>query len=320
LTVTKGFGIAAENGIMLVNLAPLRKSDVIIGKPLPWPVYDRSRTLLLRQGFVIESVGQIERLLQNGLFRPSSGATTGDYQSTRNTDNSESPPDDLKSVIGSGTPGVTIANSKFEVGMAIQMSATAFPDERRVVKLIGFLDKKSILVTHPLKDGIAAFIKAGTDFKCRAFQKKNAYSFGTTVQKCELKPFPYLHLSYPAEVTAVPVRKTSRICIEIPASIVLKNKTEPVPCLIRDLSLSGVLVQSSEQLGEKQDVLSIAFRLSVDEEPTLFELELLVRNNVTREDDKNKGVHLTGCELEKIDPDLRRLLELYIYRELAQES
>jgi c-di-GMP-binding flagellar brake protein YcgR len=222
--------------------------------------------------------------------------------------------------MATGTPGVTIANAKFEVGMAIQLSATAFPDERNVVKLVGFLDKHSIVVTHPLKDGVVAFIKEGTEFQCRAFQKRNAYSFGAVVLKSQLNPFPYLHLSYPAQVTAVPVRKASRIPVELIAAVGLKSKSARTPCLIRDLSLSGVLLQSTEQLGEKEEILSIAFRLAVDEAPTLFELDLLVRNNMTGENDKNKGIYRTGCEFDQIDPDLRRLLELYIYRELAQES
>jgi hypothetical protein len=79
-------------------------------------------------------------------------------------------------------------------------------------------------------------------------------------------------------------------------------------------------VQSVDQIGEKGDVLSIAFRLAVDEAPTLFELDLLIRNNMIGENDKAKGVNRTGCEFSQIDPDLRRLLELYIYRELAQEA
>ncbi len=307
---------------MQAKLAPLRKNEVVIGKPLPWPVYDRSQKLLLRQGFVLESMGQIERLIQNGLFRLENGNSTGGFSSVGQ-------PDDLaedgvvepsREYGNHGTPGVTIANSKFEVGMAVQISSSGAPDERNVVKLVGFLDKQSIIVTHPLKDGVVAFIKQGTEYHCRAFQKRNAYSFDTVVLKSQLSPFPYLHLSYPANVMAVPVRKTSRIPVEIIASVGPKGRTARVPCLVRDLSLSGVLIQSTAQLGEKADSLSVAFRLSVDDAPTLFELDLVIRNNMTGENDKNKGIYRTGCEFEAIDPDQRRLLELYIYRELAQEA
>ncbi|MBC7624019.1 MAG: flagellar brake protein [Aeromicrobium sp.] len=268
--------------------------------------------MLLRQGFVIESMSQIERLIEIGLFRPATeGTMTGAHHATpypsKDADAANAPPANLSDT---GTPGVTIANAKFEVGMAIQMSSDGYPDERNVVKLVGFLDKHSMLVTHPLKDGAVAFIKEGKEFHCRAFRKRNAYSFSTVVLKSPLAPFPYLHLSYPANVTAVPVRKGSRIPVEIIATIGLKGRTTKVPCLRRDLSLSGVLIQSTEQLGEKGAVVSMAFRLAVDEAHTLFELDLLVRNNMTVENDKNKGIHRTGCEFGQINADLRRLLEL----------
>lgn len=307
---------------MHTKLSPLRKNEVVIGKPLPWPVYDRSRKLRLREGFVVESIGQIERLIQEGLFRPSNGSVTGGYAAIgRPDDGAEPHPSDANKHAGhNSTPSVTIANSKFDVGMAIQVSSLSAPDERNVVKLVGFLDKQSIIVTHPLKDGVVAFIKEGTEYHCRAFQKRNAYSFDVVVLRSQLTPFPYLHLSYPTNIAAVPVRKASRIPVEIIASVGPQGRRARVPCVVRDLSLSGVLIQSTALLGEKIEYLTIAFRLAVDEAPTLFEIDLVIRNNMTSENEKNKGIYRTGCEFYHIDPDLKRLLELYIYRELAQEA
>ena len=311
----------ADNLDMSVHLSPLRRHEVMIGRPLPWPVYDRSRKLLLRQGFVLQSLSQIERLIEIGLFRPADASLHSVYGVSSESGENEEPSYATPAKFSdAGTPGVTIANAKFEVGMAVQLSTDGFPDERNVVTLVGFLDKQSIIVTHPLKDGAIAFIKEGKEYYCRAFQKRNAYSFNTVVLKSQLAPFPYLHLSYPAKVTLMPVRKSSRIPVEIIAAVGLKGCSARAPCLIRDLSLSGVLIQSTEQLGEKHAILSIAFRLAINAAPTLFELDLVVRNNMTGENDKNKGIHRAGCEFEQMDPELRRLLELYIYREIAQED
>jgi c-di-GMP-binding flagellar brake protein YcgR len=312
---------AADIFTMPVYLSPLRIHDVRIGQPLPWPVYDRSRKLLLRQGFVVESMSQIERLIEIGLFRPAEESTTGAYGAIPEGGGEEEPTFAAPGKFSdTGTPGVTIANAKFEVGMAVQLSTDGFPEERNVVKLVGFLDKESIIVTHPLKDGAIAYIKEGKEYHCRAFQKRNAYSFNTVVLKSQLAPFPYLHLSYPAKVTLMPVRKSSRIPVEIIAAVGLKGRLARVPCLIRDLSLSGMLIQSTEQLGEKEAILSVAFRLAIDATPTLFELDLVVRNNMTGDNDKNKGIYRAGCEFEQLDPELRRMLELYIYREIAQDT
>jgi HD-GYP domain-containing protein (c-di-GMP phosphodiesterase class II) len=43
-------------------------SDIVIGEPLPWDVYEHGNRLLLRRGHVIESVHQVEELVARGLF------------------------------------------------------------------------------------------------------------------------------------------------------------------------------------------------------------------------------------------------------------
>lgn len=51
----------------LVRIAP---GALVIGKPLPWTVFDSSGNLLLRQGHVIHSNAQLEQLFERGLFKP----------------------------------------------------------------------------------------------------------------------------------------------------------------------------------------------------------------------------------------------------------
>ncbi|MBY4677624.1 HD-GYP domain-containing protein [Marinobacterium arenosum] len=47
----------------------LKRSDLRVGAPLPWPVYDRNGSLLLRQGSVIKNPQQVDRLLANRAHR-----------------------------------------------------------------------------------------------------------------------------------------------------------------------------------------------------------------------------------------------------------
>lgn len=51
----------------LVRVAP---GALIVGKPLPWTVYDAGGNVLLRQGYVINSDIQLEQLFERGLFHP----------------------------------------------------------------------------------------------------------------------------------------------------------------------------------------------------------------------------------------------------------
>jgi len=303
------------------NLVPLRKNEVVIGRPLPWPIYNRSRKLLLRQGFVVESTSQIERLLEVGLFRPASAFDTPGRESLEVLVKYDDQAQAVLTVYSERVkPDLTIAKARFEVGLAIQLTSVMYPDDRAVVKLIGYLDKQSMIVSHPLKDGSVAFIREGTTYSCRAFQKRNAYSFDTTVLKTQMTPYPYLHLTYPSAVGANPVRATSRINVELIASVGHKGRAARVPCVIRDLSLTGILIQSSAQVGEKDEVLSIAFRLNLHNTPTTFKLDVVIRNNMTGDNERNKGIYRAGCKFSEIDDDQRRMLELYIYREIAQEG
>ncbi|MGR9044152.1 MAG: HD-GYP domain-containing protein [Gammaproteobacteria bacterium] len=47
----------------------IQKEDLIIGRPLPWPVYGENQQLLLNKGFILGSEKQKEVLLSKGLYR-----------------------------------------------------------------------------------------------------------------------------------------------------------------------------------------------------------------------------------------------------------
>jgi len=51
----------------LVRIAP---GALVIGRPLPWDVFDSEGNVLLRQGYVIQTNTQLEHLFERGRFRP----------------------------------------------------------------------------------------------------------------------------------------------------------------------------------------------------------------------------------------------------------
>lgn len=54
----KGTHVEPES---LVRIAP---GALVVGRPLPWTVYDADGKVLLRQGYVIHSESQLEQLFQ----------------------------------------------------------------------------------------------------------------------------------------------------------------------------------------------------------------------------------------------------------------
>ena len=58
-------------------MMPVRKSDIEVGKPLPFAVYDADRNLLLNRGVMVFREHQLETLLERGLFREEGRAEVG---------------------------------------------------------------------------------------------------------------------------------------------------------------------------------------------------------------------------------------------------
>lgn len=58
---------APEAGQHLLRVAP---GVLVIGKPLPWPVYNERGEVLLVQGYVIQNESQLEQLYKRGMFYP----------------------------------------------------------------------------------------------------------------------------------------------------------------------------------------------------------------------------------------------------------
>lgn len=63
--------LAGEDG----RYIKVRQGEAQVGKPLPWDVFDHNNNLLLRAGTVVSSEKQLQRLLEEGLYRPL-GATS----------------------------------------------------------------------------------------------------------------------------------------------------------------------------------------------------------------------------------------------------
>ena len=52
----------------MVGLVRLKVEDIVIGVTLPWSIYDRNGTFLIKQDFVLKSESQVEHLLVHGAF------------------------------------------------------------------------------------------------------------------------------------------------------------------------------------------------------------------------------------------------------------
>lgn len=291
-------------------LAPIRKTDISIGAPLPWSVYDSNRRLLLREGFVIDSWRQIERLLDAGLFRATDRGAAGTGKPGERGE--ETLHDRAPEIVH-----VPFKEARIPIGTPVQLQAADAPSggDRIAVKLIGYLEKQGLIVSHPTTGGQLAFIRDGTSFRGSVFSGRTAYTFESSVIKTSLVPFPQLYLTYPLSLRSTHVRKSARINTEIIATV-SPPQGAPVTCSIRDLSLSGAMIHSSKLEAAMGDDVEIAFRISLDDAPMLIEIESHVRNIQPAGENERGGLRF-GLEFAHLGVTMQRALELYIYRQLV---
>lgn len=51
------------------SLVPIKRAELAVGNPLPWPVYDASNNLLMNEGVVIQNQRQLDALYEKGVYR-----------------------------------------------------------------------------------------------------------------------------------------------------------------------------------------------------------------------------------------------------------
>ena len=101
---------------------------------------------------------------------------------------------------------------KHSIGETLQLQF--FPgsaEERYYVKLIGFLENKSILVTTPRLEGSALKIPPEQQFIVRMISGNSAQGFTATTLCSTTRPYPHLHLTYPENLESITVRKAERV-------------------------------------------------------------------------------------------------------------
>lgn len=226
--------------------------------------------------------------------------------------------------MGEATAGKQIELSDLQsvrigIGDIVQLQDFSPDKLRHYVKLIGFLHKKSVIVSHPVRDEKLLFIKKGESFTVRGFSGTRTYEFTSDVVNVCLQPYPYLHLSYPAQITTVNMRNALRIKIRLVCSVQPQAAGDAIAATIEDMSISGARIQSRTSLGRVGDRISVSFRLPVDGVEQVLEVPATLRNvgNDTDESGASKPV-LSGVEFHQPEGLERTYLHNFIYKNMAE--
>lgn len=208
---------------------------------------------------------------------------------------------------------------KIGIGDIVQLQDFASSKQYHYVKLIGYLNKKSVLVTHPMQDEKLLFVKKGESFLVRGFSGTKTYEFTANVVNVCLTPFPYLHLSFPPKISTINMRSALRARIRLACSVKSKNIEQATPGTIEDMSVSGARIHSKTEFGRVGDEVELSFRLPIDGEEQLFVVPAIIRNEGSVADNVGEEkLILSGLEFHQPDGYERTLVHNFIYKNLAE--
>lgn len=222
----------------------------------------------------------------------------------------------------SADDGLRFSDLQLKVGERMQLQPPKqAADDRCIVRLIGYAEGLSVLVTPPFQNGQRLQLFEGEELVVRAFTGRDAFGFSTMVEKSVKHPFEYLHLAYPNEVQAVQVRKSMRVPTNIIASVTAYNREgmEPVPAIIADVSSTGALIDAGEAIGEVGELLRVVFRVRLHGVDSDLTVDAFVRNRYA-EYIQTGGVVAVhhGMEFSMLAATDSMILESLIYQQLVE--
>lgn len=294
-----------------MSLIPVRKSDVSIGHPLPYSIYDARHKLLLREGNVVESMAQLEGLSVRGLFREHARRSYGGDGDINKDKGEQAAPE----------RSFQLDEIRLQIGDLLQLQSQneAVPS-RYHVRLVGYAKGESVLVGMPAVDGKLVLVREGQSFVVRLFSGKSAYAFPASVIKATNVPFPHLHLTYPLSVRGLVVRRSARADVNIIAAVT-NAAGRSFAATIANISKQGALLVSRHPMGAKGESLAVKFRVTVDDLDQYVTVTAAVRTLTPGLGAQGEGPSmLHGVEFVEVPPQDSLALAAFVYQKLLEQS
>jgi len=210
---------------------------------------------------------------------------------------------------------------KISIGESVQLQDPSNKNNERIfVKLIGYREDKSILVTMPRADGGLIRVVNGQIFIVRLFSVQTVHAFNVTVLESKASPYPYMHLSYPKKVESVVVRNAQRVNVGLIVSVQNGDpdtKEDSVPAKLTDISTGGAKLTTVVPIGNVGDDISMSAKLTVGGiEQYLQILATIRRADINEEADKK--VYEYGLEFRFVEETDRLVLHGFVYEQLSK--
>ena len=210
-----------------------------------------------------------------------------------------------------------------KVGDRIQAQPPAkITQERSFIKLLGFLPEVSLMVTPPTgPNGLRLQFLEGEELIIRVFSGQNAFGFSSAITRVCKLPFPYLHLTFPAEVQGAVIRKAPRVRTKIIAQVsAAASGAAGLPGVISNLSANGALLDARTGLAQKGDAVELQFKVKVHGVDAALSLHGRVRSVFSDDliDQTHASLAHYGLEFENVNANDQMILQALIYQHMIE--
>ncbi|WP_153117584.1 flagellar brake protein [Rhodocyclus tenuis] len=292
----------------------ISENEIELGKPLSWDVLDPEGNRLAAAGDIVHTKAHLKLLISGQACReqPEQGPAAAGGDETGATG------------LGGQESSFTFEEMKLKIGDRLQIQPPArFAMDRVIVRLIGYVKNLSVLVSAPREtNGLRLQIVEGDDLVVRVFTSQNAFGFSATVEKLVKIPFEYLHLSFPAEVKGVVIRKAPRVKSRLVCSVTSEETGEEhISGILVNISAKGALLASRRPLGKKGGTIRVAFRVNLHSIETLLSISAIVRAQFVDENSANSKTSLInhGLEFINLQPNDTLILQSMIYQQMIEQ-
>jgi c-di-GMP-binding flagellar brake protein YcgR len=301
---------------------PVGASEIEVGKPLPWPIYDEHGVLLLNAGVAPVSQNQVAALVARGPYRGSGHGQRQTSASGRTT-----PLVGIGVPVGahrkSGPEGDPIPfddlalqpSEVLQIHPALEVVGDFLP-----VVLLGYLKNQTIITTNPVVAGKVLPVKEGSPYNIKAFSGTNLFTFRTKVLKTHTHPLSHLHFEYPRLVYSTKIRKALRAIVELPAMLYDPSTNSATSVVLKDLSVGGARLILPQPTAEKEDRFALSFKIKIaDDLEEEVRTDVIVRSLDTQE---NKGltVHTMGVQFQDLPKEAKLLVMTLVYRQQSRKG
>lgn len=292
----------------------IKDDEIEIGKPLPWAVFDPQDNRVAAVGDVIQTKEHRQLLLSIGACR--------DCETVAAVPEEANEAEELGGEVPKDTYPFEAMKLKIGDRLQIQLPSRLSKD-RVVVRLIGYINNLSLLIMPPRDaKGFRLQLMENEKLVVRIFTSQNAFGFSATIVKIVKFPFEYLHLSFPAEVNGMVIRKAPRIKTKIICAVTTQESCdESLAGMLVNLSAHGALLDSRCAIGNKGDTIKLAFRVTLHTIDALLNITAVVRAQFSDDaptDGRNNFIH-HGLEFINLQSNDTLILQSMIYQQMIEQ-